>query len=65
MGWTKFRDWNWNRNEDLDLTSALATSCNTYFIPLAWELGVDVVASIGNDFAFGPTGKSPWSWRAS
>jgi beta-lactamase regulating signal transducer with metallopeptidase domain len=58
------RDWNAERNEDLDLRSALATSCNTYFIPLAWELGGGAMASIGKDFGFGSESDRPWRGKA-
>jgi beta-lactamase regulating signal transducer with metallopeptidase domain len=65
LGTAKFRDWNSERNEQLDLTSALATSCNTYFIPLAWEMGGEMLASIGTDLNLGPGAGSPWPWRAT
>ncbi len=60
LGAHKIRDWNFERNEDLDLPAALATSCNTYFIPLAWEVGGDGIASIGRDFEFGGHSRFPW-----
>ena len=56
-------DWKQDRNEDLNLTSAMEASCNTYFIPLAKELGIAAVASIGKDIEFGPRANSPWNWR--
>jgi beta-lactamase regulating signal transducer with metallopeptidase domain len=65
LGTAKFRDWNSERNEPLDLTSALATSCNTYFIPLAWEMGGETLASIATDLELGPGAGSPWPWRAT
>lgn len=69
LGSLSLRDWNTNRNEKLDLRSALATSCNTYFIPLAGELGGGALDSIGKDFGFGAahpvfgSGRSRWPAR--
>lgn len=65
LGPSKLRDWNSERNEQLDLPTALATSCNTYFIPLAWETGGKVLASLAKDLEWGPGTGSPWSWRAT
>lgn len=56
-------DWKQDRDENLNLTSAMEASCNTYFIPLAMELGSAAVASIGKDIEFGPRANSPWNWR--
>lgn len=64
IGSMKIRDWNRDRNEELDLSAALASSCNTYFIPLAWEVGADGIASIGKDFGFGESSRFPWPAKA-
>lgn len=63
VGRAFINDWKQDRNEDLNLTSAMEASCNTYFIPLAKELGSAAVASIGKDIEFGPRANSPWNWR--
>lgn len=64
VGLSKFRDWNSERDEEMDLRSALSTSCNTYFVPLALESGSDALAAIRKDFGFGPGKGAPWSWAA-
>jgi beta-lactamase regulating signal transducer with metallopeptidase domain len=63
VGSASLRDWKQDRDEELNLTSAMEASCNTYFIPLALELGTAAVASIGKDMEFGPRANSPWTWR--
>jgi len=64
VGNFRIRDWNKERDEDLDLAGALASSCNTYFIPLAMELGSQAIQDIGLDFGFGSETALPWRGRA-
>lgn len=65
VGMAKINDWKQDRNEELNLSSALEASCNTYFVPVALELGSGAVTAIGKDLNFGPMALSPWSWRAT
>ncbi len=63
IGNFELRDWDQNRNEDLGLVGAMRTSCNTYFVPLAMELGPEAIKQIGADFGFDRKSTSPWPGR--
>lgn len=65
FGNVKIRDWKTDRDEDLDLVGAFRESCNTYFIPLAQELGPEAITQIGVDFGFGRKTALPWPGRAT
>lgn len=64
IGAASIRDWNPDRNEDLGLSQALRSSCNTYFVPLALEVGKVPIAGIGKDFGFGQETALPWRGHA-
>ncbi|MCW1913261.1 penicillin-binding transpeptidase domain-containing protein [Luteolibacter sp. GHJ8] len=56
----RFSDWNKKRDEMLDLPAALSSGCNTYFIPMAIQMGPQPLLAMGKDFAFGGAGSGPW-----
>ena len=66
IGKRKYRDWKKDRNETLDLPSALKSSCNTYFYQLGLETGYDAMKAtsellhIGQNPLFSEYGKSSW-----
>lgn len=60
VGGHRFSDWNKKRDEELDLPAALSSSCNTYFIPMAIQMGPQPLLAMGKDFAFGGSGSGPW-----
>ncbi|HHX95544.1 MAG TPA: penicillin-binding protein 2 [Clostridia bacterium] len=43
----------WNVHGSVDLYSALAGSCNTYFQDAGWKAGIDKIAQIGEEFGLG------------
>lgn len=63
FGNIKLNDWDQNRNEDLGLVGAMRTGCNTYFAPLATELGPEAMKQIGADFGFDRKTSPPWPGR--
>lgn len=52
-GDSRFHCWKWGGHGKVDVLSALAESCDTYFYKLAKDVGIDIIAKYARYFGFG------------
>ena len=52
-----YRDWKWSGHGTVDVTKAIAVSCDTFFYTIGVKMGIDNIDKILTEFGFGkPTG---------
>ncbi|EGN76386.1 penicillin-binding protein 2 [Idiomarina sp. A28L] len=49
----RFRDWRQHGHGWVDITKAIAESCNTYYYDLSFQLGIDNISSFMGEMGFG------------
>ncbi|RUO21201.1 penicillin-binding protein 2 [Aliidiomarina iranensis] len=49
----RFRDWRQQGHGWVDITKAIAESCNTYYYDLSFKLGIDNISSFMSEMGFG------------